>query len=189
MANIALLMNMTVLGSPTQVSYQYQKSGDNGGSFFLVAPQEVAVSSEVSISKLVENLKAIWQAFSGKTDTPAGMPDADAITGQMQSLDSSETKSEGIADQITVQLKTIYLYIDTRGGKSIFEYALCLQVKQEIIPASIKAFNIDSLSFAIWDTKNTKILDMMEIVDPSKTDNIKALKDDNGEQKADTSAS
>lgn len=184
MANVALTLDMTILGAPTQVSYQYLKVNEKGGSCFLVAPQKLISGTKMSIAQLIKDFETIWKKLSGKDKLPGGMPKTDDITAQLDGLNATDQKNENIADQIEIQIKTIYLYIDTRGEKSVFEYALCCQVEQSVIPQSIKAFNITSLNFALWDTQNQKILDMMGIVDPSKVAEVKALEPDKNAESA-----
>ena len=67
--------------------------------------------------------------------------------------------------------KMLFLNIESKKNgeteEKTVEYALSLQINAEgLIPKEIKIFQIDSLSFNIWNTQRQTVLEKMALITP-----------------------
>ncbi len=75
------------------------------------------------------------------------------------------------SDSVKFCLKMLFLNIESKkNGESEekkVEYALSLQISADgLIPKEIKIFQIDSLSFNIWNTQRQTVLERMALITP-----------------------
>ena len=74
-------------------------------------------------------------------------------------------------DSVKFCLKMLFLNIESKKNgeteEKTVEYALSLQINAEgLIPKEIKIFQIDSLSFNIWNTQRQTVLEKMALITP-----------------------
>ena len=77
----------------------------------------------------------------------------------------------GQFDSVKFCLKMLCLNIESKKNgeteEKTIEYALSLQINAEgLIPKEIKIFQIDSLSFNIWNTQRQTVLEKMALITP-----------------------
>lgn len=145
----------------------YYKKVSNGYEIFL-APTNVENNVQLSVSEIV----AEFNKMAG-----GGLKEEDIknkVDGDVK-LAAAAENGEPVQlswDKIKFCLKMLFLNIksvkkeDGTEDKSV-EYALSLQIiADELFPKDIQIFNVDSLSFNIWNTQRTKVLEHMALIEP-----------------------
>jgi hypothetical protein len=140
-------------------------------SEFLVMPTDEPKGG-MTIMQVIEGINQLIRDFS---DTPERV-DPEAVK---KSIDQVSTG--GALDKIKVELRQIFIYrkveevyapqSETPGQydavpkstKKSFEYAINLVITSEITKSVV--FNINSISFSIWNTARPKIIDRMQLGD------------------------
>lgn len=147
------------------LSAYYQKT-TNGYAIFL-APSNLDNNVQLSVSEIVAEFNKM--AGGGLTEDDIKKKVGDDV----QLAVAAETDEPVQLDwsKIKFCLKMLFLNIksETKDGKEdkSVEYALSLQIiADELLPKDIHIFNVDSLSFNIWNTQRTKVLEHMALIEP-----------------------
>lgn len=140
-------------------------------SEFLVMPTDEPKGG-MTIMEVIDGINQLIKDFS---DTKEEVNPDDV----KKSIDQVSTG--GVLDEIKVELRQIFMYRvvedvyaqkaaspieyeDTpKSTKKSFEYAINLVITSEISKSVV--FNINSISFAIWNTNKQKIIDRMQLGD------------------------
>ena len=157
--NFSMAVDFSLLETPLGAMLVKEEKGMR----VLVIPTAAQDAPEVSLGKLIEDIKKI-----------AGGADTKKLEEQLRSAaeeankenESSKDGGKIDLDNITFTLKMLYLYIDTTQGDTITEYALNILINTEgLIPAALKSLvDVKSVGIAVWNTSRNKVLDKMSIV-------------------------
>ena len=143
-------LKFTFMG--VDLSSYYKKTAD-GYQIFL-APANV--SNDVQLT-----LKEMIGQFNGMAGEGA-LSEDDVKSKIVNAIDF---------DSVKFCLKMLFLNIESKKNgeteEKTVEYALSLQINAEgLIPKEIKIFQIDSLSFNIWNTQRQTVLEKMALITP-----------------------
>lgn len=149
------------------LSAYYQKTS-KGYEIFL-APSNLDNNVQLSVSEIVAEFNKM--AGSGSLSEE----DIKKKVGDDVQLTLAAETNEPVQldwEKIKFCLKMLFLNIksetkeDGSEDKSV-EYALSLQIiADELLPKDIKIFNVESLSFNVWNTQRTKVLEHMALIEP-----------------------
>lgn len=145
-------MNVTLNSS-------YSKTED--GYQILIMPSNLDNIATVSIGEMINDVKELF-------DEKLEQKNVEEKINAVQDVESDNAAALKIDyTKIKFCLKMIYLNIKKKGDKKTIEYAVSVQmVTDKLVPADIKIFKVNSLSFNIWNTKNADILNRMSLTDP-----------------------
>ena len=145
-------LKFTFMG--VDLSSYYKKTAD-GYQIFL-APANV--SNDVQLT-----LKEMIGQFNGMAGE--GALSEDDVKSKIAEEEDPQVVNAIDFDSVKFCLKMLFLNIETE--EKTVEYALSLQINAEgLIPKEIKIFQIDSLSFNIWNTQRQTVLEKMALITP-----------------------
>lgn len=74
--------------------------------------------------------------------------------------------TDHFSKNVIVQIKKVYLHIEKTDKTNLFEYAFTIKIADTSV--SVKEFNVvslNSLEFAIWNTKDQQVMNSMGLYD------------------------
>ena len=151
-------LKFTFMG--VDLSSYYKKTAD-GYQIFL-APANV--SNDVQLT-----LKEMIGQFNGMAGE--GALSEDDVKSKIAEEEDPQVVNAIDFDSVKFCLKMLFLNIESKKNgeteEKTVEYALSLQINAEgLIPKEIKIFQIDSLSFNIWNTQRQTVLEKMALITP-----------------------
>lgn len=151
-------LKFTFMG--VDLSSYYKKTAD-GYQIFL-APANV--SNDVQLT-----LKEMIGQFNGMAGE--GALSEDDVKSKIAEEEDPQVVNAIDFDSVKFCLKMLFLNIESKKNgeteEKTVEYALSLQINAEgLIPKEIKIFQIDSLSFNIWNTRRQTVLEKMALITP-----------------------
>lgn len=150
--NIMLGANLKLLG--TELSAGFMKSGDD--SIIYIYQSETAANEGITIAKLIADVETL---------TGKGKSGIDSTKIQESISGNVKDPSKINFDTIKIKLTTVYLKKTTKGTESTTEYAFRFDIDaSDLLPKGVEAINITSLTLAVWNTKNEKILEKLALM-------------------------
>lgn len=147
----------------------YYKKTDNGYEVFL-APSNIENSVQLSIADMIKE----FNQLSGGSLTEQEVQDK--ISSEADRV-PTENGDPLTVDWSSVKFCLKMLFLNVKSVKSgeeenrTVEYAISLQIiADDLLPKDIKIFNIDSLSFNLWNTQRQSVLEHMALIDPASYD-------------------
>lgn len=161
--NLQASLAFSLIG--TRLTASFSKIGDK--KIFLVIPVDEKPNDGMSIRDMVNQVNEMIKGY-GDTSTSI---DAGAIEQGVSDV-AEAGKKKGANDlaldpkSIKVCLKQAFLLFSS--GESV-EYALQITIDAgEVFPKGQSFFNVETLSFCVWNTDRAKILSRMDIVNIEK---------------------
>ena len=135
----------------TKLVAEYYKNGEQ--NYFLLMPTDEADARSITVEEMLNDIKILVGDTLDTTE----------LINCMNSIGIS-------VDKIKVSLKMAYFYMISDGtdkNNNKTEYAFHLEIDtSEVLPASLKLFDINKIGFAIWNTERPKIISQMNLYKP-----------------------
>ena len=168
--NVQADLDFTLIG--TKLKMAFSKIG--GENAFVILPGELQTSEGMTIGEMVDAINQF-----GKDYDPSMTSDLtkDKVEGAVTDVSTAAAKKSGndadiqaIADsldfnKIKIRLKQAFLLLMT--GHQL-EYALEIDVMLDGVFPKQTFIDVERLSLMVWNTKRSKILSAMNIVDVDK---------------------
>ncbi len=155
--NVQLSVGLEFTFMGVDISSYYKKKAD-GYQIFL-APMNISNDVQLTLKEMV-----------GQFNTMAGknILSEDDVKNK---ITAEDPQNDINFDSLNFCLKMLFLNIESKTNgeekNTNVEYAISLQIKaEELIPKEIKIFQIDSLSFNIWNTQRQNVLERMALITP-----------------------
>ncbi|MDE7390458.1 MAG: hypothetical protein K2M82_05920 [Lachnospiraceae bacterium] len=147
-------LKFTFMG--VDLSAYYKKTSD-GFEIFL-APSKIDNDVGLTIKEIVEQ----FNTLAGHNEISE-----DDIKNKISENEPSDIIQGIDFNTVSFCLKMLFLNIKSSGETKTTEYAFSLQINAEgLIPKDINIFQIDSLSFNIWNTQRQNVLEKMALMNP-----------------------
>lgn len=161
--NMELGVKLKLLGVDLSAFYKKLTNGYQ----ILVMPSNLDNNVTVSIGEMISDFNEMFGEKLKEDDVTKKLQEDNNFK-----LSASAPNTTFDYKKIKFCLKMLYLNIKAteEGGNETkkSEYALSLQVITDgVINSNIKIFNVESLSFNIWNTQNNAILERMSLIDPT----------------------
>ena len=146
-------LKFTFMG--VDLSSYYKKTAD-GYQIFL-APANVSNDVQLTLKEMIGQFN--------------GMAGEGALSEDDVKSKIAEEEDPQVVNAIDFDSVKFFLNIESKKNgeteEKTVEYALSLQINAEgLIPKEIKIFQIDSLSFNIWNTQRQTVLEKMALITP-----------------------
>ena len=146
-------LKFTFMG--VDLSSYYKKTAD-GYQIFL-APANVSNDVQLTLKEMIGQFN--------------GMAGEGALSEDDVKSKIAEEEDPQVVNAIDFDSVMLFLNIESKKNgeteEKTVEYALSLQINAEgLIPKEIKIFQIDSLSFNIWNTQRQTVLEKMALITP-----------------------
>ena len=146
-------LKFTFMG--VDLSSYYKKTAD-GYQIFL-APANVSNDVQLTLKEMIGQFN--------------GMAGEGALSEDDVKSKIAEEEDPQVVNAIDFDSVKLFLNIESKKNgeteEKTVEYALSLQINAEgLIPKEIKIFQIDSLSFNIWNTQRQTVLEKMALITP-----------------------
>lgn len=151
-------LKFTFMG--VDLSSYYQKIA--GGYQIFLAPTNVSNDVQLTLKEMIDQ-------FNGMAGE--GALSEDDVKNKITEEENPQVVNAIDFDTVKFCLKMLFLNIESKKKdeteEKIVEYALSLQINADgLIPKEIKIFQIDSLSFNIWNTQRQNVLERMALITP-----------------------
>lgn len=146
-------IDFTLLGADLNAGYM---KTENGYKIYLVQPDSGG-NEAISIAKLVEDVKTLVGGTVPEGLSEKAIQDKISAAGDGKGSKIDFTK-------LRIKLTAIYLKVSKEGETTNADYAFRFDILADgIIPESIKVVNITSVTIAVWNTTNEKVLQQLAI--------------------------
>lgn len=142
------LLNVDLVGS-------YERKND--GYIIIIEPTPNYQTDGFTLKEMVEGINDFVKKIFGSGGL--GL-DLDIVTNTLSNY------TDSFSDRVLVQIKKVYLHIEKTPKTNVFEYAFTIKISDTKV--KVKEFNVvelNSLEFAIWNTKNQQAINSMGLYD------------------------
>ena len=151
-------LKFTFMG--VDLSSYYKKTAD--GYQIILAPANVSNDVQLTLKEMIGQINGM----AGE-----GALSEDDVKSKIAEEEDPQVVNAIDFDSVKFCLKMLFLNIESKKNgeteEKTVEYALSLQINAEgLIPKEIKIFQIDSLSFNIWNTQRQTVLEKMALITP-----------------------
>ncbi|WP_294351336.1 hypothetical protein [uncultured Clostridium sp.] len=138
-------------------------SKDKEGYSVLLAPSETEENKGITIKELVTQVNDLIKNF----DSKAKAIEQSEIEGKIDAVAPKDESGKSKFDitNLKVILNQAFLYMKSQD--KTLEYAFSLTIdSKEVIPEEITFLNVENVTFSIWNTTRSKVIEKMALITP-----------------------